>query len=82
MDDGAILHVDPLADADIAVGIAADNTVVPDAGTGADMDIAKYGAAYEDAKARAIEAIAKGIEACKQLPTDEEKMACRKKVLN
>ena len=48
----------------------------------AGVDVAKYGAAYEVAKARAIEAIAKGIEACKQLPTDEEKAACRKKVLN
>lgn len=48
----------------------------------ANVDIAKYGAAYEGAKARAIEAIAKGVEACKQLPTDEEKAACRKKVLN
>ena len=47
----------------------------------ANVDIAKFGAAYEVAKAGAIEAIAKGLKACEQLPTDEEKAACRKKVL-
>ena len=48
----------------------------------AGVDAAKYGAAYENAKARAIEAIAKGIEACKKLQDDKEEAACRKKVLN
>lgn len=48
----------------------------------AGVDIAKYGAVYEEAKARAIKAIATGLEVCAQLKTDDEKAACRKKVLD
>ena len=48
INDRAVLNVHPFADADMAAGVAADDGVVPDARSRADMDVADDGGGIGD----------------------------------